>query len=1472
MLAGSGVSWRWGRRALLAAALVLWLAGTAFAGWQLSTGDVVPGFGAVGAGGVELLGVGDDDSVLIRGRLSDGRRGIFRARDHQLETIWSNDQTPGVQIEEWAAAVAANGAAAVPAILPGNPPRYLYYLALPDRPLRTTAPPAFDDAGRVLCGFDFRDIEINRHGDMMLVARFGPADEPCGDRSEEVVLRQSDGEWSVAVDTDRLPDFAHSLQRLALTDAGEILVAYVTTLGDHRVVGFLGSQLREIVTPGATAATGGVIDSIDRIVANAAGDVAFTAYSGGTDGLYRVDGDQILEVAPFGSGTVAGVSGDGDIVLVDDRTIAVYRADGGREVLFEGGRNSGLGYYAAPTGEVAVGADGTVAFVVWTVDGTAERIVFTATSDGLHAAIATGDPGPDGTIVAAEGLPWWPADTCVGPGGQLASTVTGVSGHQGLICVDADGPHLIARSGDPAPNGEDFRDFSQCSFTDDGGIVFSGNRVVPWERSQVPTNESAAYLATDTGIETLVEDFAPISNGQQLEDAGSHLRFIANRRGDILVQNLDGSFLHHDGVLDPLRYGELTAEVGLTDDGTVVAVSRVYDPDFNSVRGAGNIIVTLVEGLELDRITVADLPIRQDQFGGFTDLRVRGDRVWFALQERWGQKRLFGYRLGESPREILGVDAESVTGVASDGTVLEAVAGGFRTIDAAGRAGAVTVGSPLALNERGMIASLQTDARSVDQSRTTIAVSGPPADANARCPRVGSLPAVPPTATPTPAPLTAEGSYRVYIVEAGNDTLTAVDGESHQRLRSLVVSHQPTALAVSPQGDRIFVLAAGRVDVVEASSLRRIASLALGENGEQIFVSADGRRAYVSVSVSREGHGRLIEVDVDGGRVRSLLVRDRVTVFAMAGDGQWLGSTRGGACSGGACLVAVDPTSGRTTRTLAVGDSIQAAVVSRDGSRAYLADAQSNRLVIVDLATFTIIGEQPIGESLTDFVIADDGSVGFGAHSAVHWDGADRQGFLSRIGLDTATSTWLPIGLDQLRTVALSPDGRVVYVSGYGFVAAVDTASGELIDRIPVNLRAFDVAVGRLPGAPLPTPQASDAAIVRAEPAAGAAGDENALVVSFDPGGQAVQSLSFEWITTWAAPLSGLAQGIADCVLDPQIAATASFTHDDPSCAILCDRTRVRIEMKDPGAILPATAALARCWVRPTAPRGVRPVILTDASAADPNGEPVPVIAADGELRVVDQYQATPPPARTPQNGPTRTAVPPTSTPQAAMLEVSVPDIGAGERGTLTVRLQASAGAVRGLQNDIELAAGIKVVARAGGQPACRVNPAIGREATRFGFLPEGCDPAIEGDCASVRAIVVSFEETGPIADGSVLYDCDIEVGVAVAAGDYPLHLSHMVAAGPDAQRLPLSAADGVLRVTARQSVPATATAILELSPTATPQPASPSTTPTEVTDIPLPQTNESASASGCAFDAHGGSSGWTAALLLLPLAIRRRR
>lgn len=166
---------------------------------------------------------------------------------------------------------------------------------------------------------------------------------------------------------------------------------------------------------------------------------------------------------------------------------------------------------------------------------------------------------------------------------------------------------------------------------------------------------------------------------------------------------------------------------------------------------------------------------------------------------------------------------------------------------------------------------------------------------------------------------------------------------------------------------------------------------------------------------------------------------------------------------------------------------------------------------------------------------------------------------------------------------------------------------------------------------------------------------------------------------------------------------------------------------------------------------------------------------------------------------------------------------GSGRPGDLlevAVRLIASNGElVTATQNDLELdPAVLSIRSTSGGAPDCRVNPAIHKGATSFGFRPTGCDPVV-GQCRSLRALVLAFDNLEVIPAGSVLYRCVVGIAGDAPAATVVLRGSGGIYSPPDGRDLRVDVAAGSIAIVPRESGSPTPSPIgsATMTPTATP-------------------------------------------------------
>ncbi len=133
-----------------------------------------------------------------------------------------------------------------------------------------------------------------------------------------------------------------------------------------------------------------------------------------------------------------------------------------------------------------------------------------------------------------------------------------------------------------------------------------------------------------------------------------------------------------------------------------------------------------------------------------------------------------------------------------------------------------------------------------------------------------------------------------------------------------------------------------------------------------------------------------------------------------------------------------------------------------------------------------------------------------------------------------------------------------------------------------------------------------------------------------------------------------------------------------------------------------------------------------------------------------------------------------------------------GQDVTLVATLQSAGTHVAGTQNDLTVDTANASLG-AGGKPSCRVNAAIGKNGSAFSLRPNGCQGAA---CTTVRALVLSMDNTDPIPDGATLYTCTVHISPSAAPGQYPIGIGGVILSTPAGQKVPNAAGrDGAVIV-----------------------------------------------------------------------------
>jgi hypothetical protein len=427
------------------------------------------------------------------------------------------------------------------------------------------------------------------------------------------------------------------------------------------------------------------------------------------------------------------------------------------------------------------------------------------------------------------------------------------------------------------------------------------------------------------------------------------------------------------------------------------------------------------------------------------------------------------------------------------------------------------------------------------------------------------------------------------------------------------------------------------------------------------------------------------------------------------------------------------------------------------------------------------------------------------------------------IAADAADGVYV-VTIDNI--VLSDPHGNGIHgvggVDGQVFVGATPTPTFTWTPR-PVATRTATPPATTTATRPLVTAGPTQTATVTATPppslrvssAAGKAGERVTIAVTLHSSGAAVagaqNDLHFDGVNITVA--AG-ANGSPDCTVDPTIHKDGtSFAFLPHGCTgATCTSVRALVFSLDNVDPIADGSVLYRCNVdiAAEAPDGVYVVTIDNIALSDPRGNAFHGVGGVYGLVFVG---ATPTPTFTwtPRPVATRTATPTfAATLPAASLRVSSVASAAGARVTIAVTLQTDGALIAGTQNDLHFdGVNISIAARLDGTPDCTVEPAIRKNGTAFAFLASDCAGAA---CTTVRALVLALGNVDPIADGSALYQCTVEVAAGAANGVYPLSIDKIVMSGPQGN-IParFSGIDG--RVFVGQVPPAIAVSVAAASP-----------------------------------------------------------
>jgi YVTN family beta-propeller protein len=369
----------------------------------------------------------------------------------------------------------------------------------------------------------------------------------------------------------------------------------------------------------------------------------------------------------------------------------------------------------------------------------------------------------------------------------------------------------------------------------------------------------------------------------------------------------------------------------------------------------------------------------------------------------------------------------------------------------------------------------------------------------------------------------------------------------------ITVGHQPTGVAVTPDGSKVYVanLSDNTVSVISTATNQVTATVPVGTSPVGAAATPDGSSIYVTnlnssnVSVISTATNQVTAIVAVGANPFGVAVTPLGDVVYVA--------------NAGSSNVSVIATATNTVvDTIPVGNAPHGVAISPNGTKVYVANQNSNNVSVItrsvisfsralnfnqrDTVSATVaVGAQPFGVAVTP----DSGTVYVGNSNQQQSVGGSVSVIAASSNTVTQTITVgnLPFG------VAVTPDGSKVYVANLsdGTVSVIATSTNMVTGTVTVGTQPY--AFGNFIGPPTLTvaEAGSGSGQVTSSPAGitcGAGG--NACAAMFPDGTQVTLTAAAAAGSTFAGWSGGGCSGTGTCVIIPTTNTTVTATFNPP--------------------------------------------------------------------------------------------------------------------------------------------------------------------------------------------------------------------------------------------------------------------------------------------------------------------------------------
>jgi YVTN family beta-propeller protein len=291
-----------------------------------------------------------------------------------------------------------------------------------------------------------------------------------------------------------------------------------------------------------------------------------------------------------------------------------------------------------------------------------------------------------------------------------------------------------------------------------------------------------------------------------------------------------------------------------------------------------------------------------------------------------------------------------------------------------------------------------------------------------------------------------------YVANESSGTVSVIELATNLVIGTVAVGSNPAGVAVTPDAASAYVTSAasGTVSVIDIASDTVVAVVDLGYGPVGVALTPDGAFAYTAdrfgtftgpVSVIETASNTVVDaIDVGNDPFGVAITPNGALVYV----------------TNAANTVSVIETAGNTVVATVRGlrGSPRGVAFTPDGALAYVATNEPGNVFVIETATHTVVDTIALGLSSIagSVAISPDGSL-------VYVTGDDEI-----VEIETASNMVLArIAVEHLPSaVAVTPDGAFLYVTHWlspGLVSVIETATNYLVASIGVGGRPTAVAV-----------------------------------------------------------------------------------------------------------------------------------------------------------------------------------------------------------------------------------------------------------------------------------------------------------------------------------------------------------------------------------------------------------------------------